>query len=141
MDAITKNAGLDVHVAALANVTDKPTLVGLSYALRHPETWPKGFVWDYNDCRTCAVGLAVRLWNLVGIPLYYGEDGMSSRAVTTVVSHMSREVALGYTPASDIFFGVRPRRSLFLKRPVGNLEDVTPEQVADEIDRYLATKA
>lgn len=32
----------------------------------HP-LWPEGFVWDYNDCTKCAMGLAGTL--LVGIPV------------------------------------------------------------------------
>lgn len=37
------------------------TLADLSQRLRHPETWPEGFVWDYGDCASCAIGLAWRL--------------------------------------------------------------------------------
>ena len=37
------------------------SLRGLSYALRHPETWPPGFRWKFFDCNRCATGLAVEL--------------------------------------------------------------------------------
>ena len=38
------------------------TLRDLSFALRHPETWPKDFDWNYSDCNRCAMGLAHRMW-------------------------------------------------------------------------------
>lgn len=43
---------------------DKPSLHALSYALRHPDTWPEGFMWNYNQCHQCAMGLAHQLWNI-----------------------------------------------------------------------------
>ena len=33
---------------ALFQDLSKPSLHALSYALRHPDTWPEGFVWDYR---------------------------------------------------------------------------------------------
>jgi hypothetical protein len=39
-----------------------PSLEALAYALRHPETWPKGFAFDFESCPCCAMGLARALW-------------------------------------------------------------------------------
>lgn len=143
MPASNASNVLNDQVQALANVTDKPSLFGLSYALRHPETWPIGFVWDYRDCQTCAVGLAVQLWKLIGVPVAFDWDDecMTDAQKSSVVSPMARIFAIGYSTAHHIFFNVQPRRSLILRRPIGDLKDVTPDMVADEIDRYLATKA
>lgn len=38
------------------------SLEGLAYILRHRELWPEGFVWNYNDCDQCAMGLAAELF-------------------------------------------------------------------------------
>ncbi len=40
----------------------QPSAKNLAYVLRHEELWPKDFVWDYNRCTNCAMGLAHRLW-------------------------------------------------------------------------------
>ena len=45
---------------AEAFVVDQP-LRQLSHALRHPETWPPGFVFNYRRSKTCAIGLAHEL--------------------------------------------------------------------------------
>jgi hypothetical protein len=55
-------SNLDNRVTALLA---KPSLKGLAYALEHPETWPEAYAavgWHFNDCRTCAMGLASALW-------------------------------------------------------------------------------
>lgn len=50
-------------------ITAQPSLEALAWALEHPETWPDGFVWDYSDCKTCAMGLAGSLWaSIAGDP-------------------------------------------------------------------------
>lgn len=69
------DAALAIEVSALSRLTDRPSLTALSYALRHPGTWPKDFVWDYSDCTTCAIGLAPVLeerkkWSLKKERLY-----------------------------------------------------------------------
>lgn len=38
----------------------------LVHALRHPETWPPDFEWDYGRCPSCAMGLAWRLTGQIG---------------------------------------------------------------------------
>ena len=43
-------------------ITAMPTLDAMIHHLRHPETWPAGFEWDYSYATACAVGLAHGLW-------------------------------------------------------------------------------
>jgi hypothetical protein len=133
----------------------KPSLHALSYALRHPDTWPKGFVWNYDHCHTCAMGLAHTLWE--AIPAVHKENASSV---------MARQFAIPYGVAQSIFMGIelggpaswatlrkvktviaRERLGLFRSRPVEiqqesrvhlDLKDITPEMVADQIDAYLA---
>lgn len=110
-------ARTDDSVRMLAGLTDKPSLVGLSYALRHKETWPEGFVWDYDDCYTHALGLAWKLWESISIP--------SCWHVAKFMS-IPHEVSRGFFLAAHLFAQVR-------------FHDITPEHVADAIDAYLAT--
>lgn len=132
---------------ALFGNLNKPSLTALSYVLRHPEMWPAGFTWDYTYCESCAMGLAHRLWN-VALPRM-GDSRMGA-------SLMAKAFGLGYTPAMRIFYGAGSRGHLKVEvvktglfgwgRPlvrrrivtIGN-GNVTPEMVADDIDRYLAT--
>jgi hypothetical protein len=53
---------MTTHPDAIRALLARPSVEGLIYALRHPEVWPEGFVWDYSDCTTCALGLTYRLW-------------------------------------------------------------------------------
>jgi len=91
----------------------KPSLRGLSYVLRHPDTF--GFVWDYRYCNTCAIQLAYKLWGI----------GSGDRELT-------RAFGVSVKVVDDIFYDVGNT----------NLEnrsaDVTPGMVADAIDAYLA---
>jgi hypothetical protein len=134
---------------------DKPSLHALSYALRHPDTWPEGFVWSYQNCRHCAMGLAHVLWEK-SIPEVGTKNGPSV---------MAKKFAMSYEAATAIFLGRTsdenaswvPKKSkqevstvrtgflgLFREGVVittirGNHDAVTPEMVADQIDKYLAT--
>lgn len=100
------------HVQALADRLRVPTLDALAYALRHRDTWPAGFVWDYSHCETCAMGLTRMFWNQSIFTLF--DIPMEARA--------------------NIFGGAgRPSNT---PQP-----DVTPEMVADAIDAYLAQPA
>ena len=122
---------------------DKPSLHGLSYALRHPDTWPNGFVWNYKRCQSCAIGLAHQLWN--SIP--------STGDPRTGATIMARSFAMPYGASENIFLGKGPwcpRKTwtkiegfLWWKKRVQRSQDdfdaVTPEMVADQIDKYLAT--
>ena len=107
-------------VARVSPIGDTPTLEGLAWALRHPETWPEGFEWDYRACTSCAMGLAVRLWRDIGIP---------------TTSDVGDALHISSVIATRFFIG--------MKRDIGAtfMSDVKPHHVADAIDRYLATRA
>lgn len=117
---------------------NKPTLHGLSYALRHPETWPDDFYWDFNYCTNCAMGLAFALWSQKDV------SDMSDRQVISGTAHM---MSMPYEDATRIFYGNNWSPKIERERLFGLLapevkftpyEKITPEMVADEIDRYLA---
>ena len=40
----------------------RPSLEALAYILRNRHLWPSGFVFSYNSCSQCAMGLARRAW-------------------------------------------------------------------------------
>lgn len=130
---------LDDQVKALVGLSQKPSLVALAYALRHPETWPEGFVWDYGSCADCAMGLASELWSDRKSPDPDDSDAMRS--------WIAREMALPLGRADDIFFGLAPivtkkvKVGWFRSRTEGkpDWDAVYPEDVADAIDRYLAS--
>ena len=122
----------------------KPSLENLSYALRHPETWPQGFAWDYRHCDSCAMGLAHQLWGLFPKTecVSYDPDHLALK------SEVARELAMPYEDVKDIFFGSGDsypsitivKGHLWWKktRQRTNNASVTPEMVADEIDAYIA---
>lgn len=143
---MTKTLSRHDAVKALADSLGKPSLHGLSYALRHPETWPEGFVWDFARCDKCAMGLAYRLWTGKS-PIDF-ENGNDSAAANNRKwsSYSARTFAMPLGEAERIFLNTEWTRQqrTFLGIPAGrtpslDLEDVTPEMVADEIDRYLTT--
>ena len=45
-----------------AEILATPSLAGLIYALRHPETWPPGFKYYWGCHHSCGMGLAYSLW-------------------------------------------------------------------------------
>jgi hypothetical protein len=89
------------------------TLSELSYALRHPETWPGGFEWDFYDCEKCAMGLAARMWHSSEYP--------SSEWIADVVG-------ISHDDARSIFCRVERI-------------DIDANALADAIDAYLAQRA
>jgi hypothetical protein len=122
----------------------KPSLATLSAALRHPETWPKGFYWNYNECHTCAHGLALALWT--GTMEDVDDLNISNNAyiddayLNAVASIMAKTFAMPYKDAERIFIesgGRKIRKYLFLTR---RDRDITPEMVADDIDAFLAER-
>lgn len=122
----------------------KPALHTLSYALRHPETWPKDFVWNYVQCDKCAMGLAHSLW-IKSVPT----PRNSSLAENINVTNMARVFGISYTQAYEIFYGYHSVRWTdittghwpFRKTTqTYNQTDITPDMVADTIDAYLKTK-
>jgi hypothetical protein len=117
---------------------DKPSLHTLSYALRHPDTWPNGFVWNFQDCKSCAMGLAHELW-------FASENRPTGKTPDSyhraAVSAVARRFALPYAEAQRIFlrsdWAVKSRMFGLVKEKIP-MSAITPEMVADEIDRYLA---
>lgn len=104
---------IDDKAAALL---ERPSLEGLSYALRHPEIWPKGFEWNYDHCCTCAMGLAGNLWGQIRAPC---------------TDEMCKTMPLTRTEARDIF----TRLALYVDGVIAS------EHVADAIDALLASRA
>ncbi len=43
-------------------VPPHPSPAALAHVLRNRYLWPVGFVFDYANCSTCAMGLAQRIW-------------------------------------------------------------------------------
>src|SRR6185312_8366948 len=132
----TKTRTLSETEALFADL-DKPSLHALSYALRHPDTWPEAFVWNYAKCDHCAMGLAHQLW--ATIPSVNRTNG---------ASFMARSFAIPFEDARSIFLGsegqfaaawLPKKRTGFWFRPgyVSDFQSVTPEMVADQIDKYL----
>lgn len=125
---------------------DKPSLENLSYCLRHPETWPSGFHWDFKQCSTCAMGLARALWDEKIRFDHSGTDANEKAA-----SVVARAFALPYSVANDIFMGqgdwapkiAKTKGRLWWKVEIEsreiNFRAVMPEMVADQIDSHLAS--
>ena len=85
------------------------SLHGLSYALRHPGTWPMGFEWKFVNCHRCAMGLAFEL-------------AMADRP----------------TPAAMVeAFGI-PEREAIIIFCAGQFGVITADDIANRIDAYLA---
>lgn len=117
---------IDQQVETLWQIADKPSLETLAYALRHPETWPDGFVWNYSGCTTCAMGLAAELW-------FKGREQVS---VPAYISWAAHTFAMQYEAATRIFLKTRPPRTW--RHPFAQeISAVTPEHVATAIERYL----
>lgn len=114
---------------------DKPSLHALSYALRHPDTWPEGFTWNFSYCSQCAMGLAGKLWDL-----HISGDHGGKQAL----SQIARTFAMPYAEANSIFLGAGgwaptiTQRAFFRRKEIYDFDAVTPEMVADQIDAYLA---
>ena len=104
------------HTTALAIDLDVPSLPALAYALRHPETWPDSFVWNYAQCESCAAGLIHELWN-------EGRHGTFTTA--------AKIVNLPRNSEGFLFLGVGLEFDTMM-------QDVTPEMVADVIDALMA---
>jgi hypothetical protein len=108
---------------------DKPSLAGLSYVLRRPETWPNGFVWYYGTCDSCAIGLSCKLWRSFAIAWIKGRENFLQTAVV-----MSKIFRMPIGSALGIFVVAHSLRET-------KISLITPEMVADDIDAYLAREA
>jgi hypothetical protein len=95
----------------------KPSVEGLIYALRHPETWPEGFEWYFNNFRTCAMGLAYRLWRVIRV--------LGPLAVADAIG-------MDDIAADEIFLA--PMKSGWVSAGVV----VLPTHIADALEIYLA---
>lgn len=108
------------------------SLSDLSWRLRHPETWPKGFSWDYGSCSTCAMGLAIRLIHPQFDEYILNEwwDQKITRTVRTIVPDAK---SMPLREFHNIFWWAD-------SGPFGHLSagSVTPDMIADAIDAYLA---
>src|SRR5271168_2864293 len=97
----------------------RASLRGLSYALRHRETWPADFKkWYYGRCETCAMGLASALWPRIGLHNY--------------PHNMVGIFEINEDEADELFcsdYGYANRRY------------IAPEMVANRIDAVLARRA
>jgi hypothetical protein len=101
---------------------DRPNLVALAYALRHPETWPEGFgPWDYTKYGTCAVCLVKELW-------FRGSYKRFDDRKMTEVFGISDQASESIFMSADIEAGIR-------------WPDVQPDHVAAAIESYLASVA
>lgn len=98
-----------------------PSLANLAYVLRHKETWPRGFRWDYCVEEQCAFGLAMHFWDYDHIAAGYRQ------APAGVRLHIPK----------SIYNRVRLPGLGRLLGPYGK-SFVRPEHVADAIDRLLA---
>jgi hypothetical protein len=104
-----------------------PSLSSLSYALRHPETWPDAFFWDYEDCKSCAIGLTCQLWSV---------SAPQEADVDVRLYLVSQCFRMPIEAARRVFLEVVPPWSW--RRPF-NRHHVAPEHVAMAIDRYVAS--
>src|SRR6266446_2816529 len=93
------------------------SLGALSFHLRHPETWPEDFQWDYSYCPTCTMGLAGRLFPELRLK---GEIG----DIDTLQAYFK----IPYAVIWEFFATPVPGKGL---------RAVTPEMVADRIDDFL----
>lgn len=111
----------------------KPALHNLAYVLRHPELWPKDFTWHFDKCTKCAMGLAHELW-------FKNEKWNFDRE--HVPSYMARAFAMPLGEAQEIFMQNMWSKNKILGLSIPFTEkdfsDITPEMVADEIERYIA---
>lgn len=72
-------SNLDDRVKALLA---KPSLEALSYILRHEETWPKNFSWNFDGFFSCAIGLSQQIWET--IDRFYFENIMEKIYFNTI---------------------------------------------------------
>lgn len=106
----------DPAAAAFARFREEPTLLGLAYALEHPEVMPAGFRWHFPSCGQCAMGLAAEL---LGVTIPQGVRWFRWAARTFGVS---------YFVACRLFGGATYQAAF-----------PQPHHVATQIRAYLAT--
>ena len=88
-----------------------PSLKPLSFMLRHKETWPEDFEWNFMSCDNCAMGLAKRTW--------------------------SKHVREATTPEMSKAFGLTIGQCGIFTMGAAD-HTITPEMIADRIDSLQA---
>lgn len=122
----------------------EPSLSMLSHFLRDKDLWPKGFIWDYSNCNTCAMGLAVEMFNLTLGTSDNDANLLFPFPAQTYLHAMLETFGLKENEARKIFTRLGdPERGInFHWGDIGavirNQRKITPEKVADAIDAYLA---
>jgi hypothetical protein len=101
-----------------------PNLQNLATVLRHRDMWPVDFQWNYGSCFHCAMGLAWQLW---------GDDPRLNRIVPNT-GRMGSLLGIPDEPAREIFITLDPNASS------SRLSPISPQDVADAIDAYLAAQ-
>lgn len=92
-----------------------------------------GFIWNYNNCDHCAIGLARKLWQQI-----------PDTDFDTSASIMAKTFAMPYGRVENIFMGTgswvptKIEGYLWWEKFVFDHKAVTPEMVADQIDKYIA---
>ena len=100
--------------------SNEPSLPALAFVLRHKETWPTGFEWNFSNCRHCAMGMAHRLW-----PDVVREPDMQ---------HMCEVFDLSNKDARFLFHSHYLPLLQWTTFPIS--WGMTPEVIADRIDKY-----
>jgi hypothetical protein len=101
------------------SVTPSPSLRNLAYVLRHEELWPTGFTWNYRYTDCCGMGISQLLW------------GVDVGCLPDVYTYFR----------GDLVYNLFCKPLSWFKMPFrtyhARMVAVTPEMVADRIDRYL----
>ena len=91
-----------------------PSLTALSFVLKNPQYWPKGFEWHYWNTSSCAMGLAYEFWGGKWIVYRFN---------------------IGHAITHRLFFG---RQVSFWRHPWRwTFLSATPSDVANTIDKFL----
>lgn len=104
-----------------------PSVHAVTHALRHRETWPKSFYWTYRSMCGCAMGLAHATWP-ASFPF---PDRMNAS------DHVALWARLFDVPP-DMMWPVLMERSHYESRYGVTSDQITPDAVADELDKLLA---
>lgn len=118
---------VDTQETAFLQDLSKPSLEALSHILRHTELWPVGFEWDYSECEKCAMGLAGKLWRMF-VPINPNAAVLCAAEFFGITGKVSHEIFGGYGEWIPYVEGCQILR---------DLDIVTPEMVADQIDKHL----
>lgn len=93
--------------------------------------FPEGFEWDFIDCWSCAMGLALSLKH--GQVMTHNLLSQLTGDFTgdAVKMYLTDGKRMNHMVFERIFWSIRGK-------PVLDHKDVTPEMVADQIDAWLA---